>query len=72
MPLSSRRFGIPDEALHHLTAEDRGFRIAERVRHILIKEARPAVVLVNALRVVAAFERSHARALQSAIYRASK
>ncbi len=63
-PYSSRAFELPDEVLHRLVTEDRGFRIAERVRHILIGVARPAVVLVNGVPAIEAFERSHGDQLE--------
>ena len=46
-PYSSKGFALSDEALTRLATQDRGFEIAARVRQILIREARPALVMVN-------------------------
>ena len=46
-PFSSGQFDLSGEDLTRLTAEDRGFQIASRVRRILIHEASPAIVMVN-------------------------
>lgn len=47
-PYSSPQFARGAEILSRLVAdEDRGLKVLERVRHVLIEEAHPALVLVN-------------------------
>ena len=47
-PYSSPRFTRGRAVLDHLVAEgDRGLRVLERVRHVLVEKAHPALVLVN-------------------------
>ena len=58
-PYSSRRFGLSDANIHRLTAVDRGFRVAARIRHVLMEEGRPGVVVVNGVPAIAAFECVH-------------
>ncbi len=58
-PYSSRSFGLSDADIHRLTAVDRGFRVAARIRHVLMEEGRPGLVMVNGVPAIAAFERVH-------------
>ena len=58
-PYSSRRFGHSDADVHRLTAVDGGFRVAARIRHVLMEEGRPGLVMINGVPAIAAFERVH-------------
>ena len=46
-PYGSGHFRFGGESLMRLAAEDPGFQTAARVRNVLIREARPALVMVN-------------------------
>ena len=46
-PYSSGQFARGGELLTSLAGKDRGFEVLERVRHMLIQEAHPALVMVN-------------------------
>ncbi len=58
-PYPSRSFGLSDADIHRLTAVDRGFRVAARIRHVLMEEGQPGLVVVNGVPAIAAFERVH-------------
>ena len=59
-PYSSEQFRIGGERLRELAEEDLGFRVAARVRQLLIEEAHPAVVLFNGMSAIEDFEVLHA------------
>ena len=58
-PYPSREFALSADDIRLLTAVDRGYRIATRVREILIHEGRPALVVLNGLRTIEAFAHVH-------------
>lgn len=55
-PYSSEDFWFRDSDLLQLAAEDDGFRIAARIRRILIQRARPAFVLISGNQAVTGLE----------------
>ncbi len=65
-PYPSRSFGLSDADIHRLTAVDRGFRVAARIRPLLMEEGRPGLVMVNGVPAIAAFERVHGDEIQLA------
>ena len=46
-PYASNQFALSDDVLTELAETDPGFRTAQRVRDVLIEQARPAFVLIN-------------------------
>ena len=63
-PYASHEFSIEREILAELVESDRGFRVAEEVASILVREAKPALILVNGASAMEHFERRHARDLR--------
>ena len=71
-PYSSGAFQFAEEDFVRLAAEDHGFRVAARIRRILIEEAHPALVLVSgnqAITVLEDIERAHLRLGEARSYR---
>ncbi len=58
-PYPSREFAISADDIRRLTEVDRGYRIATRVREILIHEGQPALVVLNGLGTIEAFAHVH-------------
>ena len=58
-PYPSREFAISADDIHRLATVDRGYRIATRVREILIHDGEPALVVLNGLRTIEAFAHVH-------------
>ena len=58
-PYPSREFALSADDIRLLTTTDRGYRVATRVREILIREGQPALVVLNGLRTVEAFAHIH-------------
>ena len=63
-PYASHEFSIKDEVLDELVQDDRGFRVAKEVTSILVRDARPALILVNGASAMDHFERRHAHDLR--------
>ena len=55
-PYSSEEFTFSDADLGRLATTDRGFQIVAQVRQILIREARPALVMVNGVPAVSTLQ----------------
>jgi hypothetical protein len=55
-PYASGQFAFPEQTLVELANSDPGFKIAQRVRDLLIEQARPGFVLVNGAPAVRDFE----------------
>lgn len=55
-PYGSGKFKFPRAGLEELSRSDLGFRIAAKVRHLLIEYGEPAVIIVNGNDAVADFE----------------
>ena len=58
-PYPSREFALSADDIRRLATVDRGYRIATRVREILIHDGEPALVVMNGLRTVEAFAHVH-------------
>lgn len=60
-PYASAQFAMAPDVVARLVKEDRGFQIAEEVTRILLRDARPALILVNGRAAMDNFEVVHAR-----------